>query len=189
MQRSRHIYLIILFVPATLLAGCAGGGSHPDESIYEATASGNSQALIKHLGEGDDPDSAGGDKGETALHVAARLGNSRAAKALAISGADLNARRADGATPLALAILEGHLSTSKALIRAGARVNTSYRNKPLLTMVVEQGSLLMAQVMLTAGARVNAQNADGDTALMVAVKRNDEDMQMLLRQSGGVIQN
>ena len=142
---------------------------------------------MDQLAEGADPNITDSANQETPLHIAARRGDSRGVQALAASGAELNAKRSDGATPLALAITNGHLSTSKALIQAGARVNTLYQDKPLLMIVVEQGSLLMAQVMLSAGASVNARDANGETALMMAVRKNNEDMQMLLRQSGGEI--
>ncbi|GAA3965988.1 ankyrin repeat domain-containing protein [Allohahella marinimesophila] len=187
MLKRNATALVLLLAAPLVLQGCATPPKTDATAVLSAVSKGDTQRLVNQLAEGADPNVISPENQETPLHIAARRGDSRAVQALAASGADLDARSSDGATPLALAITNGHLSTSKALIRAGARVNTEYQDKPLLMIVVEQGSLLMAQVMLSAGASVNARDADGDTALMVAVKKNNEDMQMLLRQSGGEI--
>ncbi|WP_213804176.1 ankyrin repeat domain-containing protein [Granulicella sp. dw_53] len=61
--------------------------------------------------------------GLTALHVAARDGQTSAVKALLSAHADINARsETDKATPLLLALINGHYDTAKVLIEHNADV-------------------------------------------------------------------
>jgi ankyrin repeat protein len=59
--------------------------------------------------------------GLTALHFAARQGSARAARALVAGGADVNAASpADGATPLLVALINGHFDLAAELLERGA---------------------------------------------------------------------
>lgn len=62
---------------------------------------------------------------ETPLHVAARHWDASMIELLLAHGADLNARRADGRTPLALAELNGRTSAAAALRAHGATADLS----------------------------------------------------------------
>ncbi|WP_020406703.1 ankyrin repeat domain-containing protein [Hahella ganghwensis] len=118
------------------------------------------------------------------LHHMTEIGATNAVRALAVAGAELDYALNSGATALALAIENGHLSAAKALIKAGADVNAVVNGKSLLMMVVEQNSLLMAQMLVDSGVDINFQNAEGLSALTLAQKRGFVDLQMLLLQSG-----
>lgn len=61
--------------------------------------------LLEH---GADPKAAFAENGETALHAAARRGALPLAQALVARGAEVGARRGDGRTPYALAVLHGN---------------------------------------------------------------------------------
>ncbi len=66
----------------------------------------------------------GAQGGLTALHFAARQGSARAVKALLDGGANVNAPSpGDRATPLVIAIVNGHLDVASALIERGANPN------------------------------------------------------------------
>ncbi len=64
----------------------------------------------------------------TPLMYAARDGSIDAARALADTGADLNAVDPDGTTALTLAIINGHFDTAVALLEKGADPNGADRN-------------------------------------------------------------
>ena len=64
----------------------------------------------------------------TPLMYAARDGSIDAARALADTGADLNAVDPDGTTALTLAIINGHFDTAVALLEKGADPNVADRN-------------------------------------------------------------
>jgi uncharacterized protein len=66
--------------------------------------------------------------GFTALMYAARQDTQDAVRALAESGADLNAQDADGATALQLAIINEHYDLAALLLDAGANPNTADNN-------------------------------------------------------------
>lgn len=75
--------------------------------------------LLEH---GARPDSPSGVKRETALHAAARSGRRAEIIAqLVAHGGTVDAARADGTTPLGLALRSGHAATAAALRAHGAR--------------------------------------------------------------------
>jgi hypothetical protein len=70
------------------------------------------------------PVSATNDRGETALHAAARSGNTRLIERLLEAGADPMARDNSGWRPLELATSYGHVDAVKRLLKGGAEVST-----------------------------------------------------------------
>lgn len=68
----------------------------------------------------------GAQGGLTALHYAARQGSLRAMRALVDGGVDINAASSgDRATPLVVAIINGHLDAAVLLLERGANANLS----------------------------------------------------------------
>lgn len=67
------------------------------------------------LVHGADPSSKD-DKGNTALHIAARRGDAEIAKTILECGADLSPQNGDGDTPLHLAARAGAAELAKALL-------------------------------------------------------------------------
>ncbi len=144
----------------------------------------NVPALMALLKAGANPNIGLRDGRISPLHTMAQVGETNAVKALAVAGAELDYPLVSGATALALAIQHGHLSTAKALIKAGADVNAQVNDKSLLMVVVEQNSLLMAQMLVDSGVDVNFRNDRGESALTLAQEKGFVDLQMLLLQSG-----
>jgi hypothetical protein len=65
--------------------------------------------------------------GQTALHLAARAGDSDAIRRLLAAGAAVEARDADGNTPLHRAVQAGHAAAARTLIAAGVDVDAATR--------------------------------------------------------------
>ncbi|ABC27527.1 FOG: Ankyrin repeat [Hahella chejuensis KCTC 2396] len=149
-----------------------------------AAQNGDTEAVIALLRAGADPNVGRRAGAPSPLHYLAERGDATGVKVLAAAGAKLDYPMANGATALALAVQKGHLSTAKALIKAGADVNVVYADRSLLMYVVEQNSLLMAQLLVDAGVDVNYRNSSGESALSTAQQKGLQDLQMLLLQSG-----
>ncbi|WP_094705578.1 ankyrin repeat domain-containing protein [Hahella sp. CCB-MM4] len=144
----------------------------------------NADAVLMLLKAGADPNVGLRNGQPSPLHYMTEQGETNAVRALTVAGAELDYPMGSGATSLALAIQHGHLSTAKALIKAGADVNAVVEGKSLLMMVVEQNSLLMAQMLVDSGVDINFQNDEGLSALTLAQQKGFVDLQMLLLQSG-----
>ena len=90
--------------------------------------------------------------------------------ALIKSGADVNAARDDGSTPLAWAASRDDAEIVSALLAARANVNAADENgeTPLL-LACGNGDLAIARMLLDAKANPNATRWSGDTPLLMAV--------------------
>ncbi len=108
---------------------------------------------------------------------------------LAKKGANLEQKTKEGITPLSWAIGDGKFFAAKALIDAGADVNSrsGYEEVTPLMVVATQiaaktrsGNLAqgpqpldLARALIDKGADVNAKSKDGVTALMIAAGHNN----------------
>jgi ankyrin repeat protein len=120
-----------------------------------------------------------GEYGDTALHVAAGIGNIEAVKLLLAAGANINDTDKIGKTPLFEACITKsdwppgwQANLLKVLLEAGADVQLRpVRSAPLIVAAytAEPESL---KLLLEAGCEVNAANRVGTTALMRAANGN-----------------
>lgn len=92
---------------------------------------------------------------ETALHVAARCGNSRTVSMLLEAGADINAACALERTPLIWAIVNKNLDVAHLLIDCGAKVNME-DNEGVTPLYVSfaVNNVALAEKLLQRGARI-----------------------------------
>src|SRR5579875_399220 len=113
--------------------------------------------------------------GLTALTFAARQGQMEAAGGLIGGGADINAKDADGNSPLVLAILNSHYDLAQMLIDRGAGLDVAANNgrtalytavekhdedwspRPSHRVTSRHTSIDIIQSLLSRGANVNAQ--------------------------------
>lgn len=129
-------------------------------------------------------DAAGAD---TRLVDAARRADWTSALALIDKGANVNARHADGSTPLTWAVYHDVPAAVDRLIAAGADVNAAneYGETPL-SVACQNRSTATALRLLKAGANPNVANADGETVLMAVADMgaNNLDLATLLIAHG-----
>src|SRR5262245_39681792 len=94
----------------------------------------------------------------------------KAVAALIKSGADVNAARADGSTPLAWAINREAPEIVALLLKAGANANAADENgESPLTLACTGGNLAIARLLLDAKANPNTKRWNGETPLFGAV--------------------
>ncbi|NWR80548.1 ASB10 protein, partial [Centropus unirufus] len=111
---------------------------------------------------------------DAALHGAARLGLAELVQLLLRSGAEPEARNAEGQTPLIAACAQPHAPRDaqryrrvcQLLLQSGASVDAADRDlqRPL-HLACRNASAQVAELLLAHGADVNAMNYSGNTAL------------------------
>ena len=124
------------------------------------------------------------------IHSAARGGDIEAVKEFLTAGVDVNARDANGMTPLHGAAWIGQKEAIELLIAKGAGVNAKDKDgmTPLHSAIEGdewQGGYEIAELLIEKGADVNAKEDDGDTPLDLAISRNRTETADLLRKHGG----
>lgn len=144
----------------------------------------------RRLVEGMHPDSRD-TNGETALTWAAQLGHTAVVKDLLAAGADLEVRgNLFGATPLLLAARGGHRGIVALLaVRGDVNARDDQGATALMAAVDRTGGLIkpqsrvlsILQTLIEAGTDLDAQDLEGETAIMWAVRaRNMEALELLL---------
>lgn len=136
------------------------------------------------LSAGSDWD-IGFSKGQSsALIVAADQGFDDIVKMLIVRSAPLEQKDENGYTALAKCAKNGHLTTLKILINAGAKVDVKPEGRSVLMHVVEKNNMLLSQLLIAAGADLDFSDSEGDTALKIARRNGFYDLDLMLVQAG-----
>jgi ankyrin repeat protein len=174
--------------------------------ISLAARNGNAVLVEALLKAGADPNSTL-PEGETVLMTAARAGNADAVKALIAHGADVNAREKwQEQTALMWAAAENHAAAVKGLVAAGADMNAhskvlsfpeyKYETNGMAVFLLPHGGwtpLMYAArenaidavaALADSKANLNAVDADGTTALELAIINLHYDLATLLLSKG-----
>ena len=141
------------------------------------------RALLK---SGADVNAAQGD-GMTALHWAARQGDTDTVRMLLHAGGNVRAMtRLGGYTPLLLASQMGHAGVIRALIESGADPkSTTGAGATALMLSAASGNVEAVETLVAAGAEVDAREpARQETALIFAAANNRLDAAKFLIASG-----
>ena len=120
-------HLLLTTIAAVVLVGC-GPSKPPGISIWEATATGNIEAVKQHLAAGTDVNTKNR-MGWTPLHNAAGFGQKEVAELLIAKGADVNAKDKDGVTPLDAAIGLKRTETIDLLRKHGGKTGEELKTE------------------------------------------------------------
>ncbi|XP_033898224.3 E3 ubiquitin-protein ligase MIB2-like isoform X2 [Acipenser ruthenus] len=113
-------------------------------------------------------------RGFNLLHHAALKGNKLAMEKILARARQLaDVKKEDGFSALHLAALNNHREVAEVLIKEGrCDINIrNNRNQTPLQLAVTQGHAEMVQLLVTEGADVNVEDEDGDTAVHIALSR------------------
>lgn len=172
-MRRKVPWIASLLVALTLsLTGC----SQPDRptiNLYLALERGDLDQVKRHIAWDTDIRSPLPD-GRTPLHVVAADGREVFVRLLLEHGADPTARDAKGHTPLETALLNGRLQVVMVLAPRGSALDAN----ALLLEAARQGTSHrdVIDFLRRRGADLETRDANGDTPLIIAVRRNDRVM-------------
>jgi ankyrin repeat protein len=121
---------------------------------------------------------------DSAFVTAAKDGDLRAVRADA-KRVNVNEPAKDGSTALLWAVYHSDAEMTKALLTAGAKVDTpnSYGVTPLI-QAGRSGDTALIDLPLKAGAKASLAHPDGETALMAASRTGRADAVRLLIEAG-----
>lgn len=150
--------------------------------FFEAVESGDLAGVKQLLSQRPDLIKATTFWQSTALHLAARAGQSEIVAFLLKSGADVNAKNDWKLTPLHEAAIGGNGSVADTLLKAGADVNAvgGRHNDTALHIAAGRGHMEVVKVLLKYGANVEALDTIGKTPLQWAEERHHLDVVALL---------
>jgi ankyrin repeat protein len=152
--------------------------------IYDAAVYGDMDAVKAIVGAHPDAVNEADELGFTPLHGLAAEEHADIAEYLIAHGADVNRGNDVGITPLHLA---GWPEMAELFLRHGAQLEARDKRgrTPLLVLAAEPEREDVIAVLLEAGVSVNAVDTSGDTALDLAISRDEEEKAQLLKGFGG----
>ncbi|MBN2129725.1 MAG: ankyrin repeat domain-containing protein [Sedimentisphaerales bacterium] len=167
------------------------GTSQPTESLQEAAAEGDMEAVMSMIAQGVDTNRREDSFKKTALHRAAMSGHKEVARLLINHGARLDARDGwPGGTALHYAAEKGHEEVVDLLIAKGADVNAvggyPAGDRPLHS-AARAGYRDVVELLIASGAEVDRKNEMGQTPLDLALGRNRREVAELLVQHGATV--
>jgi hypothetical protein len=120
----------------------------------------------------------------TILVRAAETGHLQNAKESIDAGADVNITLSTGATPLMLAIFDGHTDIVRLLLDKGANPNCTLpgKNVTALMIAAQNNHIEIAKLLLEKNVDINVTTVDGIDAKLIAEKNGHTDILMLLNQ-------
>lgn len=147
--------------------------------LHIATARGDIDGIRQQLAAGIPVDCPGTD-GMAPMYWALVQNNTDVFRELLLNGADIDTRTGEGSTPLMHAVQRKNAGHVAYLIASGANINAmDNRGFTALHRAAEMGLVNIVRLLLEKGADKNIV-AQGETAMSLAAKRNEEEVQQLL---------
>lgn len=127
------------------------------------------------------------DNGITPLFGAAWNGNPEVLRLLLVADADPKMTDHSGSTPLHVASLKGNADAVKQLIDVGANIHAiasvlSESDTPL-HLAAASGNANIVKLLIQAGADIRAQDSNNNTALQIAMGKNNPQCIVLLQEA------
>lgn len=167
------------------------GGDVALTPLHTAAASGNIKKVKSLLAHGTKADALGerveGVHGRTPLHWTAIVGNVESARILLRKGADHKAQDRDGRTPLHWAAHNNHPEMVDLLLANDADANAEdYEGNPILCFAAEAEGVCVGIIssLVAAGASLKHKVVNGDTALHIALQRENRQTALSLIKCG-----
>lgn len=158
------LLLVVVFV-----AGC-GAPDRPSISLYLAVQRGDIDQLGRHIYWGSDMNALDRD-GNRPLHVLSESGNIVAVKQLLKAGVDINATDREERSALLRALLSGRTQLASILEEQGAEFDSSEFLLEITRNQVRDRDVI--SWLVDRGADLERTSEDGDTALIIAIRKSD----------------
>jgi ankyrin repeat protein len=165
----RLLFLLFLAVLILPLSACTEP-DRPTIGLYLAVQRGDLDQIERHLFWGSDINQPNVD-GRMPLHVAAEQGRWPVAKLLIKNGADIDALDRNGHSPVYVALMAGRTQVVQHMLKMGAQIEPD----ELLAEAVRNGvaDRDVVELMLEQGADINQLTSEGETPLILAVKKGE----------------
>ena len=165
----RQFLIIALAILTPLLSACSDP-DRPSIALYLAMQRGDLDQLERHIYWGTDINSLL-PNGQYPLHLAAEKGRIIMVRTLLKNHADIDVLTADGDSALDLAILAGRTQIAEVLLDQGAKLDAS----ALMLKAARQGvtDRDTIRILTERGADLEQRDANGDTALLIAIRQDN----------------
>ncbi|CAI2350815.1 unnamed protein product [Caenorhabditis sp. 36 PRJEB53466] len=121
--------------------------------------------------------------GNSALHLAAKMGHDVTTRVLLEQGADKEAKNSFQQTPLQVAVEYGKLETCQQLVSKGAQVENPSDTRTVLHIAANNGYDTIARFLLQVGVTVDRRDEKGRTALDVACEQGKKEVARALLET------
>ncbi|KAL9131206.1 MAG: hypothetical protein Q9217_000808 [Psora testacea] len=133
------------------------------------------------LEQGVDPNQSDRETGQSALHQAARSGDSEMVKTLITHSANINAITKDSVTPLSIAAEDGHKDIVKVFLNAKADVNIpSSCSRHAIHQAAEEGHVEIVKMLLPYVKNIDVTDENGCSPFWFAAQSGSEKIVSLL---------
>jgi uncharacterized protein len=160
----------------------------PDLDFFESCVAGQTEKVLREIGENSSLLEAHNTDGWTPLHLAAFFGHPALLEALLDKGAAVDARSTNAMknTPLHAAAAGGKADMVKLLLEKGADANARQEGGwTALHAAAQSGNRPMVEVLLANGADLEARAANNQSPLDLALLKGHGEIVALLEQLGG----